>query len=88
MSDIRPIPKHIQRTFLALRSNESYRTALEWLMNEYSIGKDIEIPDEANDYRKGLNDAILFQAQLTGLRFTQSLETDKNDENEEQEGNE
>ena len=76
INETREIPPAIQRTFLELRSSESYRTALEWLMNEFAIGQEVGELDDSNKYQKGLTDMLLFQAQLTGLRFTQKLETD------------
>lgn len=81
--EIREIPLHIQRTFQELRGNESWRTALQWFMQQTTLSREIGELDESAQYRKGMQDAYLFQAEIMGMGFTQTLENKQSDENNE-----
>ena len=79
-AEVREIPAQIRRTFIELRGNESYRTALEWMRNEW------ELPSgpftEESPYLKGVSDCLDLQASLLGMEFNHSLQTQRTNDND------
>ena len=79
-AEVREIPAQIRRTFIELRGNESYRTALEWMRNEWGMPEGPLTPE--GDYRKGVLDCLDLQANLLGLEFNQSLQTQRTNDDD------